>query len=90
MTLPLYYSIQEASSSERSKINDVLVSKEVYNEDDLSFVRDIVGRYKGVQKTNNMAGNYINNAKDAISLLPDTPYKNSLDSLADYIVDRRG
>ena len=90
MTLPLYYSIQEASSSERSKINDVLVSKEVFNEDDLSFVRDIVGRYKGVQKTNNMAENYINNAKDAISLLPDTPYKNSLDSLADYIVDRRG
>lgn len=90
MTLPLYYSIQKASSSERSKINDVLVSKEVFNEDDLSFVRDIVGRYKGVQKTNNMAENYINNAKDAISRFPDTPYKNSLDSLADYIVDRRG
>jgi len=90
MTLPLFYSIQEASSSERSKINDILVSEEVFTEDDLSFVRDVVERYKGVQKTNDMAENYIDKAKKAISLLPDTPYKSSLDSLAEYIVDRRG
>jgi len=90
MTLPLFYSIQEASRSERTKINDILVSKEVFTEDDLGFVRDIVERYQGVQKTNDMAKDYIEKAKNAISLLPDTPYKNSLDSLAEYIVDRRG
>ena len=89
MTLPLYYSIREASSFERSKINDILVSEEVFSEDDLSFVRDIVERYKGVQKTNAMAENYIEKAKSSISSLPATTYKNSLDSLADYIVERR-
>ncbi|MCK5710461.1 MAG: polyprenyl synthetase family protein [Deltaproteobacteria bacterium] len=90
MTLPLFYSIQEASSSERSKINDILVSEEVFTEDDLGFVRDIVERYKGVQKTNDMAQEYVEKAKHSISSLPDTPYKKSLDLLAEYIVDRRG
>lgn len=90
MTLPLFYSIQEVSSSERSKINDILLSEEVFSEDDLSFVRDIVERYKGVQKTNDMAQDYVEKAKHSISSLPDTPYKKSLDLLAEYIVDRRG
>jgi octaprenyl-diphosphate synthase len=90
MTLPLFYSIQESSSSERSKINGILVSEKAFTEDDLGFVRDIVERYKGVQKTNDMAQDYVVKAKHSISLLPDTPYKNSLDLLAEYIVDRRG
>ncbi len=90
MTLPLLYSIQESSSSERSKINVILESEEVFTEDDLNFVRGIVEQYKGVQKTNDMAQDYVDKAKNAISSLPDTPYKNSLDSLAEYIVDRRG
>ena len=89
MTLPLYYSIQKASSSEKMKINEILAGEQLFTEEELSFVRDIVVRYKGVQITNDMAESFVYKAKDSISSLPDSIYKNALDSLAEYIVERR-
>ncbi|MGB2693408.1 MAG: polyprenyl synthetase family protein [Thermodesulfobacteriota bacterium] len=89
MTLPLYYSIQKASSSEKMKINEILAGEQLFTEEELSFVRDIVVRYKGVQITNDMAESFVDKAKDSISSLPDSGYKNSLNSLAEYIVERR-
>ena len=89
MTLPLYYSIQKATSSEQTKINKILSDDTVFTEDELSFVRGIVDRYKGVQITNDMAESFVEKAKSSISSLPDSGYKTSLDSLAEYIVERR-
>ena len=39
--------------------------------------------------TNDMAEKYVEKAKSTISSLPDSEYKRSLDSLAEYIVERR-
>ncbi len=89
MTLPLYYSIETATASEQSKINEILAKEEDFSDEELSFVRGIVDKYKGVQKTNDMAESYIEKAKTSISTLPDSNYKKSLDSLAEYIVERR-
>lgn len=89
MTLPLFYSIQKATSSEQARINEILSGEEVFSEEELSFVRDIVVRYKGVQITNDMAESFVDKAKSSISSLPDSVYKNALDSLAEYIVERR-
>ncbi len=89
MTLPLYYSIQKGSASEQSKINEILASEEDFSEDELAFVREVVHKYKGVQLTNDMAEDYIDRAKTSISSLPDSGYKNSLNSLAEYIVERK-
>ena len=89
MTLPLFYSIQKSTNAERSKINEILVGEDPFNDEDLSFVRDIVEKYEGVRKTNDMAEDFVEKAKDSISLLPDSSYKNSLDLLAEYIVERR-
>lgn len=89
MTLPLYYSIQKSTSSEQTKINKILSGDTVFTEDELSFVRGIVDRYKGVQITNDMAESFVEKAKSSISSLPDSGYKTSLDSLAEYIVERR-
>lgn len=89
MTLPLFYSIQKASASEQSRINEILASDDVFSEDELTFVRDVVNKYKGVQLTNDMAEDYIDKAKASISSLPESGYKKSLNSLAEYIVERR-
>jgi len=89
MTLPLYYSIEGASSKEQSKINEILASEKEFSEDELSYVRDIVSKYNGVQKTNDMAEKYIEMANNSIALLPGSGYKDSLHSLAEYIVERR-
>ncbi len=89
MTLPLYYSIESASPKEQSTINEILVSEQEFNEDELSFVRDIVQKYNGVKKTNDMAEKYVEMANSSIESLPGSVYKNSLNSLAEYIVERK-
>lgn len=89
MTLPLYYSIESASSDEQSKINEILAKEQDFSEDELNFIRGIVSKYNGVKKTNDMAESYIDRAKSSISSLTDSDYKKSLDLLAEYIVERR-
>ena len=65
------------------------IYEEDFTDNELSFVREIVERYNGVRITNDMAEKYVGKAKSSISSLPDSDYKHSLNSLAEYIVERR-
>ncbi|MEQ9619328.1 MAG: polyprenyl synthetase family protein [Deltaproteobacteria bacterium] len=89
MTLPLFYSLKEASEGEKSRINDILMKGAGFSEDELDFVRELVDRYKGVDKTKDVAKNFVHKARSAVSSLPNSPYKDSLNMLADYVVDRK-
>lgn len=88
MTLPLFYSVKEASDGERAKIKDILAKGNGFEEEELGFVREIVDRYNGVDKTKKVARNFTHKAKSAISSVPDGDYKNSLGMLADYVIER--
>jgi len=89
MTLPLYYSIEKASKQERSKVDEILAGEDLFSDEEISFVRGIVDKYNGVKITNDMAESYVDKAKDSISSLDESEYKNSLNSLAEYIVERK-
>ena len=89
MTLPLFYSVKDASESEKSRISEILLKGDGFSEDELGFVRGLVDRYEGVDKTKGVAKNFVHKAKSAVSSLPDSPYKDSLNMLADYVVDRK-
>ena len=52
MTLPLYYSIEKASKSERAKVDEILAGEDLFTEEEISFVQAIVDKYKGVKITN--------------------------------------
>lgn len=88
MTLPLFYSIQDASSNEKKKAAEIL-NKEEFGDEELSFILEIVRKYKGVDKTTQSAKSFIVKAKDSISIIPPNEYNKSLNSLADFIVNRR-
>ena len=88
MTLPLFYSIQDASSNEKKKAKEIL-NKDEFGDDELSFILEIVKKYKGVDKTTQSAKSFIVKAKDSISVIPPSKYNKSLNSLADFIVNRR-
>jgi geranylgeranyl pyrophosphate synthase len=49
----------------------------------------VVEKYNGVQQTKNLAKEFADKAKYAISSLPDNRCKESLDSLADYVAERK-
>jgi octaprenyl-diphosphate synthase len=89
MTLPLFYSLKEASDTERSGVNDVLSNRDGFKEDELGFIRDLVEKYDGVEKTKVVAKDFVHKARSAISSLPDNTFKVALGMLADYVVERR-
>lgn len=89
MTLPLFYSLNEASGAEKDRVKKILVKRDGFEDEELLFVRELVDKYGGVDKTKDTAKDFIHKARSAISPLPESPYKNSLAMLADYVVDRR-
>ncbi len=89
MTLPLFYSLDRASDSDRTKIKDILFNSDGLSEGDLGFVRDIVEKYEGVEKTKVVAKTFIHKARSAISPLPGSTWKESLGMLADYVAERK-
>jgi octaprenyl-diphosphate synthase len=89
MTLPLYYSLDRASQTERAKVKDILLDRDGFKESDLGFVRELVEKYGGVEKTKSVAKSFIYKARNTISSLPDSTCKESLGMLADYVAERR-
>jgi octaprenyl-diphosphate synthase len=89
MTLPLYYSLDRASQSEKTKVKDILLDRDGFKENDIGYVRDLVEKYGGVEKTKTVAKDFIHQARSAISSLPESTCKESLRMLADYVAERR-
>ncbi len=89
MTLPLFYSLDRASDKEKTKVQDILLNRDGLNEGDLVFVRDLVEKYEGVEKTKVVAKSFIHKARSAISSLPGSTCKESLGMLADYVAERK-
>jgi len=87
MTLPLYYSLQNADKNERKRVKD-FIENMAMGDGDMSFVFEIVKEYGGVQKTLEKAKDNVIEAKKAIESVPDNEYHKSLDLLAEYVVER--
>ncbi|NIP30128.1 MAG: octaprenyl diphosphate synthase [Candidatus Dadabacteria bacterium] len=87
MTLPLFYSLENAPRDIKNEIKDYL-RKDEFSESNIYKIREVVEKFKGVQTTNNVAKEYIANAKKSIQILPDNIFKKSLNELADYVVER--
>jgi len=87
MTLPLYYSLQNADKNERKRVMDFIENLDKGN-GDMSFVFEIVKKYGGVEKTLEKAKDNVIEAKKAIESVPDNEYHKSLDLLAEHVVER--
>jgi len=87
MTLPLFYSIEKASDNEKSEIK-IILDKEELEDNEVEHLRNIVKKYDGVEITKDVARKYVASAKDSLNEIPSNNYKNSLSSLADFVVDR--
>jgi octaprenyl-diphosphate synthase len=89
MTLPLFYSLALASGDEKKKAREILLKRDGFGDGELVFVRELVERYGGVEKTKTVAKDFIHKARSAISPLPDSTCKDSLGMLADYVAERK-
>ncbi len=88
MTLPLVYTIKKANSQEKSKIENMF-GKDGFKGEEVNSILRLIEKYGGVEYTKEVAKRYAEKAKDELSVVEPTPYREALVSLADYVFKRR-
>jgi octaprenyl-diphosphate synthase len=87
MTLPLIHVLRCCTAEEREQVGAVV-------EDDLSaeglaYVIDLIEHYDGIGHTRRRARELVERAKQRLDLFADSPERQALCELADYVVNRR-
>jgi octaprenyl-diphosphate synthase len=86
-TLPLLHSLKVCSREERSEVQDLLLKGELAPHD-VAFVMDFIKKHGGLEYTQAKAESLVQEAKDCLKVLGESPSKASLLGLADYIIQR--
>lgn len=84
-TLPVIYAMEDPVAGDRIK---VLFEKVDVTTDDVHEAIDLIRTTDAVARCTSRAEEYIAAAKQHLSVLPDSIYKDSLIDLADYVIRR--
>lgn len=87
MTLPLIYALNQASKLERKRIKKLVKRAEKKPK----FVHDVIDFVKasgGIEYAISVMESYHQTAKDILQTLPDSVYRNSLEDLVQFTIDR--
>jgi octaprenyl-diphosphate synthase len=87
VTLPLIYLIRKADAGERENLR-ILLQAGAMTDSDLSYTLGLMGKYGSVNEALDVARTLSNEAKSALSIFPDSPPRQALSALADYVVQR--
>lgn len=87
VTLPLIHTLKSSTEKEKTYINTVLNNTKITAKD-FTRVSKIIKRYGGVEYTVNTTRQFIENAKLNLQSFRPSAYKESLTTLADYILAR--
>ncbi|HTG00048.1 MAG TPA: polyprenyl synthetase family protein [Nitrospirota bacterium] len=87
VTLPLIYLMKKADPEERQQLRGLLQTESMA-EADLTYTLGLMAKYRSVEQALDVAKTLSNEAKAALSIFPDTPPKQALAALADYVVQR--
>ncbi len=87
LTLPILLALEEATKEERKKVREALLADELTPEL-FNQVREIVDRYRGVEKARERAKEHADRAVAHLDLFEDSPQKSYLITMARFIVER--
>jgi octaprenyl-diphosphate synthase len=87
VTLPLVYSIGEASAPERQLVQTVL-SDGNYGRVPFPTILALIEKHSGIERTMRRAEVFTEKAREIISSFPESPYQRALHALADLVTDR--
>jgi octaprenyl-diphosphate synthase len=87
VTLPLIYALKSSTEKEKTYINNVLGKARVTAKD-FERISKIIRKYGGVEYTVNATKQFIDEAKGNLQSFQPSAYKESLITLADYILAR--
>ncbi len=87
VTLPLILSMERAAPEERNRVRDIVLSDEIV-QGEFEEVQRIIEKYDGIDATLDLARRHVEQAKEHLGRLPVKAERETLEDLADYIVQR--
>lgn len=87
-TLPLISALQNGRPADKRRLQTIFSADEI-QPDDFAEVKEIVIRSGGIEYTNHLARQHVQNAKDSLDIFPTHPTKEILTDIADYVLCRR-
>jgi octaprenyl-diphosphate synthase len=88
MTLPLIYSLGRCNEEEKERMTDIVAGKTL-DAEDLAYAVSFIRRSGGIEYSWQRADELVLGAKNRLALFDQSPEKDALLELADYIVSRR-
>ncbi|HQV00415.1 MAG: polyprenyl synthetase family protein [Bacteroidia bacterium] len=87
MTLPIIYTLKNATKAERNQIIYIIKNQ---NEDvaKVAQVLSLINKYQGIEYATKVMEIYCSKALTALSILPDSSYKSALTDLIKYTINR--
>lgn len=88
ITLPLIHTLHNSTPKDREVITSTIEQEELTKED-LSQVLELIKRYQGLEYSIEKAKQYSETAKNSLHGFAESPAKQALLTVADYVVTRR-
>jgi octaprenyl-diphosphate synthase len=87
-TLPLIHAMHHSAPEEKEQIRKIFSAEKILPRD-FERVRDLVIRTGGIDRTTRLATQHVEQAKEGLQIFPDSPTRDILLDIADYVVYRR-
>jgi octaprenyl-diphosphate synthase len=87
LTLPLIRTLCICDADERNEIIDIIKRPE-RNGDDVAGILNVIHRYNGIRYAMDKASAFISEGKAILSGFPDSPGRQALSAIADFVVAR--
>lgn len=87
-TVIVYEAVKNASKAEKEKIFSVLGNKTA-STDEIKEITNLFQTLGGIERTSNLAKNFIKKALPQLDVIPDSKYKELLILWADFMINRQ-
>jgi len=87
-TLPLICALRNGRPAQNKRLREIF-SAEMIPLGDFEEIRDLVTKSGGIEYTQQLAVQHVQQAKEALRIFPDHPTKDILTDIADYVICRR-
>ena len=88
LTLPLIYSLGNASEKDRKWMESVIIDPE-FDAEKFSKLSELLFKYQGIEYTRKKAQDHADTAKKALKIFEACPSKTLLTLIADYSIERK-
>lgn len=88
MTLPLIYTLAKCTTDEHSKIKTTIEAK-AFSPDNIRDIFALIQKSGGIDYSLNRAQTFIREAQNGLNVFSDSPEKDQLQAVAEYILSRK-